>query len=266
MTAVLDHLAIGTPDSDRRLGTVRRRPRRNVGLRRRLRWLLVGPAGVRRRTEDRADDTHPRSRRGLPGALPGYPRAGPHHFNFIVTDIEATLARIRAAGIEPVQVNLSNPYWKEAFLHPRDAHGIVIQVAQQAGSARVAAPRELPEPGPPACSTDRAPRRRPSRRDAAVPGGPGRPARSRRRRHRGADLARRQADQAGARGRPAPRRVAASRSLQPSRRRVQRAGPGAREPAGQAPRPDGGTGLAQRALTRQGHPGDGLGACQARPS
>ena len=76
--------------------------------------------------------------------------AGPHHFNFIVTDIEATLARIRAAGIEPVQVNLSNPYWKEAFLHPRDAHGIVIQVAQQAGSARVAAPRELPEPGPPA--------------------------------------------------------------------------------------------------------------------
>jgi len=74
----------------------------------------------------------------------------PHHFNFIVTDIEATLARIRAVGIEPVQVNLSNPYWKEAFLHPRDAHGIVIQVAQQAGSARVAAPRELPEPGPPA--------------------------------------------------------------------------------------------------------------------
>ncbi len=75
--------------------------------------------------------------------------AGPHHFNFIVTDIEATLARIRDLGIEPVQVNLTNPYWKEAFLHPRSAHGIVIQVAQQAGSPRVAAPRELPEAGPP---------------------------------------------------------------------------------------------------------------------
>ena len=45
--------------------------------------------------------------------------ASPHHFNFIVTDIEATLARIRALGIEPVEVNLSNPNWKEAFLHPR---------------------------------------------------------------------------------------------------------------------------------------------------
>jgi methylmalonyl-CoA/ethylmalonyl-CoA epimerase len=76
--------------------------------------------------------------------------AGPHHLNFIVTDIEDTLARIRALGIEPVGVNLDSPYWKEAFLHPRSAHGIVIQVAQQAGSPRTPAPRELPEPGPPA--------------------------------------------------------------------------------------------------------------------
>ena len=60
--------------------------------------------------------------------------AGPHHFNFLVTDIEDALARIAAFGIEPVGVNLANPDWKEAFLHPRSAYGIVIQVAQQAGS------------------------------------------------------------------------------------------------------------------------------------
>jgi methylmalonyl-CoA/ethylmalonyl-CoA epimerase len=75
--------------------------------------------------------------------------AGPHHFNFIVSDIERTLADIRAFGLEPIAVNLDNPHWKEAFLHPRSAHGIVIQVAQQAGSPDVPAPRELPEPGPP---------------------------------------------------------------------------------------------------------------------
>lgn len=76
--------------------------------------------------------------------------AGPHHFNFLVTDIEGALARIRAHGIEPVGVNLADPGWKEAFLHPRDAHGIVIQVAQQAGSPPPSAPpRELPEPGAP---------------------------------------------------------------------------------------------------------------------
>src|ERR1700733_5279439 len=76
--------------------------------------------------------------------------AGPHHFNFIVSDIEATLGRIRALGIEPVGVKLDNPSWREAFLHPRSAHGIVIQVAQQDGEPDTAAPRDLPEPGPPA--------------------------------------------------------------------------------------------------------------------
>ena len=74
--------------------------------------------------------------------------AGPHHFNFLVPDIETALARIKAAGIDPVGVNLANPGWKEAFLHPRAAHGIVIQVAQQDGSPTSAPPRELPEPGP----------------------------------------------------------------------------------------------------------------------
>ena len=76
--------------------------------------------------------------------------AGPHHFNFLVADIEDTLARIKAFGIEPVGVNLADPAWKEAFLHPRDAHGIVIQVAQEAGTPASPPPRELPEPGPPA--------------------------------------------------------------------------------------------------------------------
>jgi methylmalonyl-CoA/ethylmalonyl-CoA epimerase len=77
--------------------------------------------------------------------------AGPHHFSFLVTGIEDALARVRASGIEPVGVSLADPGWREAFLHPRDAHGIVIQVAQQAGSPPPSAPpRELPAPGPPA--------------------------------------------------------------------------------------------------------------------
>jgi len=76
--------------------------------------------------------------------------AGPHHFNFLVTDIEDTLARIKAFGIDPVGVSLADPAWREAFLHPRDAHGIVIQVAQEDGTPAPPPPRELPEPGPPA--------------------------------------------------------------------------------------------------------------------
>ncbi|SRR5579875_406677 len=77
--------------------------------------------------------------------------AGPHHLNFLVSDIEATLARIRASGIEPVGVNLASPAWREAFLHPRSAYGIVVQVAAPGGPPpRSAPPPRLPEPGPPA--------------------------------------------------------------------------------------------------------------------
>ena len=42
--------------------------------------------------------------------------------------------RARARGIEPVGVDLSNDAWKEAFLHPRDAYGVVIQVAEQSAT------------------------------------------------------------------------------------------------------------------------------------
>jgi methylmalonyl-CoA/ethylmalonyl-CoA epimerase len=80
--------------------------------------------------------------------------AGPHHFTFIVPDISAALSRVRAVGIEPVQVSLVNAAWKEAFLHPKDAYGIVIQVAEQSGPPpELAAPAQLPAPGPPSAFT-----------------------------------------------------------------------------------------------------------------
>lgn len=77
---------------------------------------------------------------------------GFHHLNFIVPDIDATLGKIRALGVEPVGVRLQDPRWKEAFLHPSDAYGTVIQVAEQAGTPPSSSPpAELGEPGP-SCS------------------------------------------------------------------------------------------------------------------
>jgi methylmalonyl-CoA/ethylmalonyl-CoA epimerase len=74
---------------------------------------------------------------------------GPHHLNFHTEDIEDALARVRALGIEPVGINLDNPQWREAFLHPRAAHGIVIQIAQSDGHPMSGGrPADLPEPGP----------------------------------------------------------------------------------------------------------------------
>ena len=55
---------------------------------------------------------------------------GPHHLTFKVKDIRGALSLAEAAGYRPVGVNLENEWWMEAFLHPKDAPGVVVQLAE----------------------------------------------------------------------------------------------------------------------------------------
>ncbi|MGH9307680.1 MAG: VOC family protein, partial [Acidimicrobiales bacterium] len=72
---------------------------------------------------------------------------GPHHLTFKVTDIEMAIAKTEEAGYRPVGVDLSEPQWKEAFLHPKDAPGVVVQLAQSKGDWDEAPrPASLPSP------------------------------------------------------------------------------------------------------------------------
>jgi catechol 2,3-dioxygenase-like lactoylglutathione lyase family enzyme len=83
---------------------------------------------------------------------------GPHHLTFKVGDIETALDQAAAAGFPPVSVDLSDPHWKEAFLHPKAALGVVIQLAQAAGDGDWGSgpPGDLPAPRTPtAASLDR---------------------------------------------------------------------------------------------------------------
>jgi len=59
--------------------------------------------------------------------------AGPHHLTFKVPDLAAALERVRGAGFHPVNIDVSDPEWKEAFLMPREAHGTVVQLAESHG-------------------------------------------------------------------------------------------------------------------------------------
>src|SRR4051812_14599785 len=58
---------------------------------------------------------------------------GPHHLTYKVADLPAALAAAEAAGYRPVGVDLSDPQWQEAFLHPKDAPGVVVQLAHSSG-------------------------------------------------------------------------------------------------------------------------------------
>ena len=55
---------------------------------------------------------------------------GPHHLTFKVGDIVEAIGMAEEAGYRPVGVHLDDPWWKEAFLHPKDAPGVVVQLAQ----------------------------------------------------------------------------------------------------------------------------------------
>ena len=68
---------------------------------------------------------------------------GVHHITLKVPDIALAIENVRAHGFEPVRISLEHPSWKEAFLHPKDAHGALIQLAQSAFSDEESARHHL---------------------------------------------------------------------------------------------------------------------------
>jgi methylmalonyl-CoA/ethylmalonyl-CoA epimerase len=57
-------------------------------------------------------------------------RGGVHHLNFHVSDIDAAVAKLTERGYRLHGLNLSDPRWQEVFLHPKEAHGVLIQLAK----------------------------------------------------------------------------------------------------------------------------------------
>lgn len=68
---------------------------------------------------------------------------GPHHFTFKVDDFDPAVEACMAAGYDVVGIDRSEPDWHEAFLHPKQSHGIVIQLAYQ-GDAGWPEAQQLP--------------------------------------------------------------------------------------------------------------------------
>ena len=53
---------------------------------------------------------------------------GLHHVTYKVTDVEAAATRATSLGYRTSGLHL-HPTWSEVFLHPSEAHGVVIQLA-----------------------------------------------------------------------------------------------------------------------------------------
>ena len=55
---------------------------------------------------------------------------GAHHMTFMVADVRHAVERAKAAGLRVVDEDYRDARWQEAFISPRSAFGIIIQLAQ----------------------------------------------------------------------------------------------------------------------------------------
>ncbi len=55
--------------------------------------------------------------------------AGPHHYTFKVADLTAMIEALETNGYTVTGVNRDDPNWQEGFVRPKEALGIVVQVA-----------------------------------------------------------------------------------------------------------------------------------------
>jgi methylmalonyl-CoA/ethylmalonyl-CoA epimerase len=66
-----------------------------------------------------------------------------HHLTLLVDDLPQAVATVRAAGVGVVDVDLSRPDWQEAFIGPRQAGGVIVQLA---ATSRPTPPAVEPDP------------------------------------------------------------------------------------------------------------------------
>lgn len=75
---------------------------------------------------------------------------GIHHVTFTVPSLGEACDRARAHGYQVVGYDDSDPGWSEAFLHPKQALGIVVQFAEsKSGGGEGGGRPWWPPPGPP---------------------------------------------------------------------------------------------------------------------
>jgi methylmalonyl-CoA/ethylmalonyl-CoA epimerase len=55
---------------------------------------------------------------------------GPHHLTFKVPDLASAIEQATKAGYDPIGIDFSDPEWMEAFIHPKQATGVVVQLAE----------------------------------------------------------------------------------------------------------------------------------------
>ncbi len=73
---------------------------------------------------------------------------GIHHATFKVPDLKKACSRAEGLGYTIVGFNDSEPSWKEAFLHPKQAMGVVVQLVEAGPGSGDDFAQRYPSPAP----------------------------------------------------------------------------------------------------------------------
>jgi methylmalonyl-CoA/ethylmalonyl-CoA epimerase len=76
----------------------------------------------------------------LDGFFSRFPAGGVHHVTFHVPDIEVVLPRMRGLGLPLTGLYLDDIRYREVFVHPRDAFGVLLQIVDERRSREAADP------------------------------------------------------------------------------------------------------------------------------
>ena len=70
---------------------------------------------------------------------------GVHHITCQTSDLESVRKNLEEYRIPSFGYSAENPHWKELFIHPKDAFGVLIQIAEFNAADFLASSQNLPD-------------------------------------------------------------------------------------------------------------------------
>ena len=128
----LDHVSIGVHDLEaaRRLfvDVFGGEPLKDVGLNKSegFRWFTFKLGG---RKLELVSPTAPG--KGGVGRYLAKHGEGFHHISISVENLDEAIRYFETHGIRVLAANADDPNWKHCYLHPQDAHGVLVQVFEE---------------------------------------------------------------------------------------------------------------------------------------
>lgn len=130
MISRVDHVSIAVQDYEKAVDFYRKLAGAIPGAsgsdsRLQFEWMILSTGDL-----SRLELIHPTGANSFLKKFLADKEGGVHHITFETPDIHLAKARLDQCQIPYFGFNDQDPHWKDLFIHPKDAFGVLIQIAQ----------------------------------------------------------------------------------------------------------------------------------------